>query len=388
MRKQVGRASRWSVALVVTASLLACHRSPESSIKPEPADAFVADAGPTEADCLASCRAGVCSACPTVDVSTGDEGLREGAEILSIVGSRIAWNGLRHPLRHYDRCTGNTTEMACRPPPDDDCFTWRLQAEGLYYAIGTDIWTWSAGRARSMHVGFSGDTIAFTLDGRTYTTGPWEDRLSRPARSGFFFDEMTTPPAGRRSITDDALRQFIVDGNDVYYVDGSRIVREGRDRRPKILVDFKHEEARAPIAVSDDTLYVAKGADLVNWPWFHKGKVTTESVRDGVVKSLFTADAIYCFAATGHGAVVCRDQDLQYFPFDGGQPRRALGGPIVVPPKDADLTHATGVSLSADGGIAWFTKDDPKVIHVRTPPRSVLCGGPAVAKPEAGTVAR
>ncbi|MFI5301473.1 MAG: hypothetical protein ACHREM_25580 [Polyangiales bacterium] len=307
-------------------------------------------------------------------------------ESVQVLGRQLAWRSSTHGLAHRDLCARTTTPMDCGPRDEIYCRNWSLQSDGLHFEAKSKFQIWGAAHVGTFEQLVVTRHFGVTSDGRVYTTGIWENRAFPPVSSGTYFMENTGKRTAFQAL--EATSTFLVDGEDVYYVDGQRIMREGRDRKAFLVVDFKSGPHRAPIAKSGDTLFVAKGGDLDDWPSSPQGNVSFEAVRAGAVRPLHTTDAAYCFSANSHGAVVCRDQDLQFFSFDGSKPRRALGGPIVVPPKDADLTHATGVSLSADGGVAWFTKDDPKVIHVRTPPRSVLCGGPAVAKPEAGTVAR
>lgn len=261
--------------------------------------------------------------------------------MLGIGPRKIAWNrDYGYTMFIADRCT--QAVVACRPgcPYESE-----RKAEGLLLE-----------RSETRRAS----------DGTTYMIVPWEDTLSLPHESGWMF-------SGEKDYSSDSEGDFLIDGADAYFVDGSALKRVRKGSAPVVVLQTTEARAPMPFLKSGATLYAVKGWSS-RTTYLPDEPFAIVAIEGGVARTIYASKGAGCFAANDRVAVVCIDRELVRVPLSGKPPSDLFP----MDRKDNTVSDTPVVALASDGAIAWSNPSE-RVVHVRQPPcSSTLAAPPAL----------
>ena len=287
---------------------------------------------------------------------------------MALTGTRLAWDWNSNKLSTRDLCSGTTVDLSC----GDGCIYWSPTSRGLVFDRDDSTWSWEDGRERALGPRTMGP-FRFASDGRKYSINYWSDTISWPHKNGSAFAN------GGTWLSNDSSADFVVEGNDAYFVDGSAIMRVGPNGKPTKVFSTSEEKAPSPVAVVGGTIYAVKGwaSDSFGDPM----PFSLIAIKAGKGETIFTApEPGACFAANRQAAVVCLGDELWYVPFSGSGSRKLF----TVEERSHTSYKQTAVALADDGGLAWSVPSDPATIHVMR----ASCGSSGEGQSDAGRFGR
>ena len=293
---------------------------------PPTTSASVATSPATDA-CASSCAAGVCESCPTEDIALA--GKASAPTMLAIGPRKIAWNrDYGYTMFIADRCT--RTVVPCKPGCS---YERERKAEGLLLER-------SEARTAS--------------DGTLYSIDAWLDTISLPHKSGWMF-------SGATEYSSDSEGDFLIDGADAYFVDGSALKRVRKGTAPVTVLETKDEHAPMPFLKSGATLYAVKGWSS-RTTYLPDEPFSIVAIEHGTARTLYANKGAGCFAANDRMAVVCIDGKLVRVPLSG----KAAADMFSMDRKDNLTSDTPVVALADDGALAWSNPSE-RVVHFRQP---------------------
>lgn len=357
----------WWACIVLT--LFACRRKDDAATVAPPAPSqSTAPSSPAPQDaCLASCRAGLCNACPETTF-TFPKPSSEVPQQMAVAGTRVVWDYDGNQLSVRDLCAATTSNVSC----SGGCVYWSMTPSGLTFIRGAGVWRWSEGKEERVASRVVSGRFQTAANGDTCSVEGWFDEISLPHKAGWMLT------CGHEQLSGDTKTEFVLDGNDVYFVDGPSIMHAAlgtKAPKPSTVFTSTTAFAPAPILRVGATLYAVTGwSQSEN---FSGEPFTLSAVHDGKSDTIYsTAKGAGCFAANTTGALVCVDRELVFVPFDR-TPQRTIA--TVDRAAQTSYDHPA-VALGDDGEFVWTTPSEHGVIHVRRPACAPVDGAAVVER--------